>query len=96
MISINLSAMEAGEFKLKPYEFTEEERHSAVLMIFATCNMNIMTTKVAEIIEVPLSTVQKNKKLFCGTRDPQAVISHKKVSQENVRRVRTAEFIKKV
>ena len=43
MFSNNRSAMEAGEFKLKPNEFTEEERRCDVAMIFVNHNMNIET-----------------------------------------------------
>ena len=96
MFSINSSAMEAGEFELKANAFTEKEKPCAVVMIFVNHFMNIETTKVAEMTEVLLRTVQKIKKLSCETRDPLAVISLKKVSQENVRRVRTTEFINKV
>ena len=67
-----------------------------MVMIFVNHNIDIETTNIAEMIEVPLSNVQKIKKLLCENRDQQAVISHKKVSQEGIRRVRTTELINKV
>ena len=65
-------------------------------MIFVNHNMDIGTTNVAEMTGVLLRTVRKIKKLLCETSYPQNVISCKKVSQENVRKVRTTEFINKV
>ena len=88
--------MEAGEVELKSIEFTKKERCCPMFMIFVDHNMDIKTTKIAEMTGVPLKTVQKIKKLPCKTKDPSAVISNEKVSQEDVRCIRTTEFINKI
>ena len=88
--------MEAGEFELKLIEFFKEERSCNMIMIFLNHNMDIKTTKVAEITRVLHGIIQKIKKLTCETRKLRTVISHKKVSQENVRWVSTIEFINQV
>ena len=62
--------MEAGGFELMPIEFTEEERHYSMIIMFVKHNIDSETTKVAEMTGVPLRTVQKIKKLFCETRYP--------------------------
>ena len=88
--------MEARELKLQPIKFTKEEKHCIVIMIFVNHNIDIKITKFAKMSGVLLRTIQKIKKLLCETRDPQAVISCKKVSHKGIRKVRTTKSINKV
>ena len=67
--NINPSAIEAGEFELKPIEFNKENRRFAVVMIFVNHYMDIETTKVAEMTVV-LSGPSRRSRSFSVRQSP--------------------------